>query len=545
MVENSRTTVPLVAAAAALLSLLVYLPALANGFVNLDDPYYITNNPLIKSLDIASLGKLLTTSHLGAWLPLTYLSFAVDYHFWGDNPFGYHLTNLLLHGFNAMLVVLLAHRICRAAGLGPKDDGKRDVSYPLVLLAAGLLFSLHPLRVESVAWATERKDVLSGLPVLAAVLCYCRYVRLTASGEGGARRWAAYLGSFVLFILSLMAKQVSVTLPVVLLLLDWYPFDRLRRDRLLPVLLEKVPFFAVSLAISWLTLYLAVKEKMLIPLEFMPFLVRLVVSGNALFEYCRYFLFPVDIGPYFVLPKPLPSWYLLKAAVIVAVTLLIVRRARRFPGTTVVWCCYLVVMAPMLSFIQAGDDITIACRYTYLPMIAPAIGIALALRRLAGNRGEKGGQRAFLLAGGCTAVFLAVATVQTLRLIPVWRDTGSFWSRVIEVEPVGRAYGDRGVFSLINGNAAAALADFDAAVAIAERAGQKSIYNLYAFRGVALSDLGRFREAIVDFDRAIQLLPHPTYYQARGKALQAVGRFSEAAADFRRAGANPPPIDWF
>jgi protein O-mannosyl-transferase len=552
-----------------IVTLLVYLGALSCSFINLDDPFYITNNPLIRSLDIDALRRIFTEAHLGAWLPLTYVSLAVDYHFWGDNPTGYHLTNILLHAGNAALVVLLADRLLKN-GRGLRVEGRevsvegREVSvegrgmrtqmaglkdggylYPGMLLLAGLLWALHPLRVESVAWAAERKDVLNGLFTLAAILAYIGFVRLKNSGMERRKWLGTYLLSLFLFTLSLLAKQVSVTIPVILLLLDWYPLGRLGKGRLVPLLVEKIPFFAVALLIALVTIYFAVAEKMLSSIQDLPFYVRVLVSGNAIFEYCRLMLFPVGISPYFVLPKPLQYGYLVKTVVVVAVTLFMARFAARRQAAAATWFVFLILLLPMLAFVQAGDDLALAARYTYLPAIAPAIAVAAALVLFTGRLLSQGRRFLATVLLGTVAVFLAVSVGITLKLISVWKDTGSFWSRVIEIEPVGRAYGDRGVYYLINGKSAAAVDDFNAAIDIAAKAGVRSIFNLYAFRGVALSDTGRFSEAVADFDRAIALYPHPTYYQQRGAALKALGREAEAEDDFRRAGPNPPPIDWF
>jgi tetratricopeptide (TPR) repeat protein len=199
----------------------------------------------------------------------------------------------------------------------------------------------------------------------------------------------------------------------------------------------------------------------------------------------------------------------------------------------------------MLAFIQSGDDIALAARYTYLPAIAPTIGCAVLLARQIGRWLEQGAWRRSGAAGALVVLCLCGATAITLQLIPVWKDTGTFWSRVIAIQPVGRAYGDRGVYYLIAGRSAEAERDFTSAIDIALGAGMKSVYNLYAFRGVALSDTGRYAEAVTDFDRAIAIYPHPTYFQLRGAALRALGRTAEAERDFRSAGPNPPPIDWF
>lgn len=525
---------------AGIVTLLVYLGSLSCGFINLDDPFYITNNPLIKSLDFAAVRSIFTEVHLGAWLPLTYLSFAVDYHFWGDNPTGYHLTNILLHAANAFLVVLLTDRLIKG-GRGLRFEGR--YLYPLMLLLAGLLWGLHPLRVESVAWAAERKDVLNGFFTLAAILVYLGYTRRKDAGAGWQGFLPFYSLALALFVLSLLAKQVSVTLPVILLLLDWYPLGRLKKGRLTPLLVEKIPFFAVALLITLVTIHFTVET--LSSMRDLPFYVRVLISGNAIFEYCRLTLFPVGIGPYFVLPKPLPYGYLVKAAVVAAVTLFLLRGRTRWPAAAATWFAFVILLSPMLAFVQTGDDIAMAARYTYLPAVAPCIAAAAAVVLLAGRLQLRGRSYLSVTLLAVVAGFIVINVAVTLKLVKVWQDTGSFWSRVIEIEPVGRAYGDRGVYYLINGRSAAAVADFSAAIDIAAKAGVRSIFNLYAFRGVALSDTGRFAEAVADFDRAIALYPHQTYFQQRGAALKGLGRAAEAEEDFRRAGPSPPPIDWF
>jgi hypothetical protein len=543
-VRADDKTAILVGAIVGIVTLLVYIGSLSCGFINLDDPFYITNNPLIKSLDFSALCRIFTESHLAAWLPLTYISFAVDYHFWGDNPAGFHLTNVLLHAANGSLVVLLADRLCRERFFASIPAVRGRWAYPGMLLLAGLFFALHPLRVESVAWAAERKDVLNGLFTLATLLAYLGYVR-RKDAEEEKRPLPLYLLALVFFILSLLAKQVSITLPVILLLLDWYPLGRFGRGSLVPLLVEKIPFVTISLLITGVTIYFAIMEHKLISMQDMPMYVRVLVSGNALFEYGRLSLIPVGISPYFVLPKPLPYSYLIRTAAVAAMTLFLLRSARRRPAEAATWFAYIILMSPMLAFVHAGDDIALAARYTYLPAIAPGIAAAAWLV-LSAERLEEDGRRIlkWCLLGGI-GLCLAAGIGITVPLINVWKDTGTFWSRVIKIEPVGRAYGDRGVFYLITGRSAEAADDFSAAIGIAESAGVKSIYNLYAFRGVALSDIGRFADAVADFDRAIAIHPHPTYFQLRGVALNALGRMVEAEKDFRRAGSNSPPIDWF
>ncbi len=537
---NRRTMLIKAVTVAFALTFLVYCRALWGGFINLDDPFYITNNPLIANLNGASLRRIFTTPHLGAWLPLTYLSFAIDHFLWGVKPLGYHLTNVLLHAVNAGLVVLLADRLCR--DLFPEAEVAPDARqlYPFMLLLAALFFAIHPLRVESVAWAAERKDVLNGFFTLTALLAYLRFAELQDAAAGRAKRLGTCFVALLLFCCSLLAKQSSVTFPVVLLLLDWYPLNRLQQGRVRGVVAEKLPFFVVALLMTLVTIHFAMAEKALISMQSMPFYVRLLVSGNAVFEYCRFTLLPTGIIPYFVLPKPLPYGYLVKTAVVVAATAAALRSLPGRRAVAVTWLAFIVLLAPMLAFVQAGDDIAMAARYTYLASIVPAIAAAAVLGILHGRLAAAGKYLA-----AAVIAFLLFTAAMTQQLIGVWHDTGTFWSRVIEVEPVGRAYGDRGVYYLINGRSAEAVEDFSAAIAISVNTGLKPGYNLYAFRGVGLSDTGRYVEAVSDFDRAIAIYPHPTYYYYRGLALQALGRTTDAENDLRRAGPQPPPIDWF
>jgi protein O-mannosyl-transferase len=536
-IARNTTTIALTA---GLICLLVYLRALSCGFVNLDDPYFILNNEAIRHLDGRLLAWAFGPPGFDLWIPLTWLSLAVDYRVWGLNPLGYHLTNILLHAANTALVVLIADRLCRDRCGEAEGSAGRPHLHAAMLLLAGLLFGIHPLRVESVAWVTERKDVLNGLFSLGSVLLYLCYVQRRERGQGGT---GAYLFSLLLFALSLMAKSVSVVLPAMLLVADWYPLRRLRKGKTAAVLREKVPFLALSTAITVVTVAFAARNQLLTTLSELSFGQRLLVAGNALFEYVRLELYPVGISPYYVLPAGMPASFAVKTAAVVAIACCVAAAARRRPGLAAAWLCFLLPLLPVLGFMQNGEQ-ALAARYSYLPSVAPAITVA-ALVVAAYRRIAAAGPRP--LTHGVVALVAAVLLFyagMTMRLIDVWHDTGTLWSRVIDVGPLGRAYADRGVFYLSTGKSGAAVDDFSAALRIAAAAGMPT-HNLLAFRGVALEDTGRFEEAIGDLTAAIGVLPHPTYYHHRGLALRGVGRAREAAEDFALAGPNPPPIDWF
>ena len=235
----------------ALVSFVVFLPALEAGFVNWDDDQNFLDNPNYRGLGAAQLRWMFTTFLMGHYIPLSWVTLGLDYVVWGMRPAGYHLTNLLLHVANAVLFYFMALRLLRASTPGDHADG--SLALTLGSGFATLLFAVHPLRAESVAWITERRDVLSGLFYLAAVLAYLRYCDGAVSDGSRTRKW--YWASLGLFALALLSKAMAVTLPVILLVLDVYPLRRLggvggRRPwaSSRSVVTEKLPFFVLSLA---------------------------------------------------------------------------------------------------------------------------------------------------------------------------------------------------------------------------------------------------------------------------------------------------------
>ncbi|MDA8414299.1 MAG: hypothetical protein M0023_11010 [Desulfobacteraceae bacterium] len=534
--RNSATTMAL---AAGVICLLVYLRALSCGFVNMDDPDYVLNNPLVRALDRDHLVAAFSTVHAGFWMPLTWISLAIDYHFWGLNPVGYHLTNILLHSLNTGLVVLIAAELGKVIS----SPGKGGQIHPLTLLLAGLLWGLHPLRVESVAWVTERKDVLNGLFFLGSLFCYLRYARESRSPENHFRARRDYLLSLVLFMLSLMAKPVSVVLPFMLLVLDWYPLRRLTRARLRAVVAEKIPFLVCSASMVVATLLIARQSHILASYDNLSLLQRLAVSGNALFEYCRLMLWPVGILPLHVIDAAQMAAYALKGMTFVLFSAAGVYAFRKGHWPAAVLLCFLLPLLPVLAIFQNGIQ-AFAARFTYLPSIAPGIlaayAVGAAYNRSSG-RWAGFARQAIPVAG--VALIVAYG-ITTWRFVGIWKNTETVWSRIIDLQPTGRAYKERGLYYLSRGEDRAAEQDLTASIGFAQRVGLEEIYRLYALRGVALLNQERYAAAVEDFDRAIPLCPDPRYYYQRGRAFEALGKHNEAKADFHRAGRADGPIEW-
>ncbi len=541
--RTTRYNAVYIGLATALICLIVYLQALSCGFVNLDDPDYVLNNLAIRQLDGNLLKFAFTAPHAGFWMPLTWISLAVDYQLWGLNPLGYHLTNIMLHALNAGLVVLIADMLCRDSFAESAISPDTKYLYPCMLLLAGLLWGLHPLRVESVAWVTERKDVLNGLFTLGSVLYYLRYAQAQeAPGRNGAVLHY-YPIALVLFALSLMAKPVSVVLPLMLLVVDWYPLGRLRKGNLRRVLIEKVPFLVFSCAMAIATIRFAEQSRILAAYDSLSLGQRLIVSGNAIFEYCRMILFPVGILPLHIINASSMPVYAAKTVVVTVICFCMYacRRSRWLPAT---WLCFVIPLVPVLGFFQNGIQ-AYASRFTYLPSVAPSVAAAILLA-VAYNK-AKGVRRRF---ARMALIILSAALIlsyagMTLILIPVWKDTGTVWSRIIAVQPTGRAYKERGIYHLTTGDYSAAADDLTASIEFAKRAGLPEIYNLFAFRGVALRRQGYHDKAIADLSHAIALFPHPNYYYQRGLALSASGNVREAEDDFRRAAGENGPIEWY
>src|SRR5438552_2584123 len=313
----------------ALLTLAAFAPGLRNGFV-WDDQFNFVDNPHVRGLGWSELRWMLTTAGSthpgwgGQWIPLTWLTVALDYRLWGLNPLGYHLTNLVLHAANAVLLFALARRLLAAAtptgGAGALSVGAATTA---------LFWALHPLRVESVAWATERRDVLSGVFFLLAVLTY---VRAVLAGAPGRRWWLA--GSVGAYALALASKATVLGLPLALLVLDAYPLARLRgrwRERLV----EKVPYALLAAADAGLTLHAVRVAASLTPADQYPLPARVATALYGLWFYVEKTVFPLGLSPLYELPapvRPLDPPFLVRAlaVLVVSVGLWLVRR--RWPG---------------------------------------------------------------------------------------------------------------------------------------------------------------------------------------------------------------------
>jgi protein O-mannosyl-transferase len=440
------------AAAAALITFIVYLPVLNNDFLlTWDDNGYIVRNPYIRSFDLGLIKWAFTDFTTGNWHPLTWMSHALDYAIWGLNPAGHHLTSIIFHAVNTFLVTLLTIELTAALRERKIPDAHSpsldEPSTWIAAVVAGLLFGLHPLHVESVAWASERKDLLCALFFLLSIAAYLNYVR-GADSAAGVKKVAPqffnkhYLYAVGFFIFALSSKSMAVTLPLVLLILDWYPLNRMRQGKSIGTLLaEKLPFISLSLVFSILTVAAQEKGGAMGSLEYTSLSTRVLVGSEALVSYLGKMIWPATLSPFYPYPNPetVSLWtfeYGLAVVLVVGITALCLGMVRKHRLWLSVWSYYVVTLAPVLGIVQVGSQ-SMADRYTYLPSLGPflATGLAAAWVVKKINMIRKG-RTAARIVGVAVAVSLFVAlSYLTVKQVGIWKDSTRFWFYIIEHEP--------------------------------------------------------------------------------------------------------------
>jgi tetratricopeptide (TPR) repeat protein len=550
--------IPLILVFLTAATLLVFWQVNHCEFITYDDNVYVTENgPVQNGLTVEGIRWAFTTYHAFNWHPLTWLSHMLDVQLFGLNPRWHHLTSLLFHLANTLLLFLVLHRMTQA----PWQSG---------FVAA--LFALHPFHVESVAWVAERKDVLSTLFWMLTLGAYLYYVE-----RPGLWR---YLAVFVFFALGLMAKPMLVTLPFVLVLLDFWPLMRFERkaitpeipveaskavaaakrkgkagkkqalegavnaesgewkarqkatDRsqwawLWPLLREKIPLFALT-AISCIVTYLAQQEGgAVVPVETLPISVRI---SNAFVSYILYIVKMIWPGGLAVLyPHPLmwPLWQTLGAVVLfVVLSFMVIRWAKRFPYLAVGWLWYVGTLVPVIGLVQVGSH-AMADRYTYVPLIGLFILAAWGIPQLL-----KGWRWRNEALAASSALILVSLVAVTWTQVGYWQNSIKLYDHALSVTRQNwLIYNNRGNVYNKLGNLARAIQDYDWAIQI-----NPKYADAYNNRGNAYNKLGNPTRAIQDYDRAIQIDPKLAQaYNNRGIAYRRLGNPTRAIQDYDRA----------
>jgi len=503
----------------ALLTVVLYLPALEYDFVNWDDDNYVYENINIRTLDAQSIQWMFTAFHSANWHPVTWLSHAADYAVWGLNPMGHHLTSIILHGINTFLVAIFVMRLVPSATL------------PLIAGAiTALLFGIHPLHVESVAWVSERKDLLCALFFLLSLLSYLGYAGyLTNSGRSAASRRSQYGLCLLFFIFALLSKPMAVTLPFVLIILDIYPLQRLGAaapsshlinsilgnkagsDRppsaWVAVLGEKLPFFALSAASSAITIMAQNAAHALVPIMAHPLEDRVWTAVRALFFYLAKMIWPANLAPLYPIPYKLSInaehiGSLLSGIGITALCIYLWFRHRKVFLSA--WVYYVLCLLPVLGIVQVGGQ-SAAARYTYLPLLSPflLIGLAVALqwKRNDLKSGESIKNKLPILLP--VMIILAVLSHMTVNQMAIWKDSISLWSAELAQFPsTHTSYERRALAYEQKGDYGNAIADLKKSISI-----NSMNPNTYHKLGVVYRRSDSSRSAFENFIKATDLYP--------------------------------------
>lgn len=507
---------------------LAFAPSLKNGFINWDDDVYVTENPTIRALSWQNLRTIFNSSYTGVYIPLTILSFAVEYRIFGLNPLGYHLDSLILHVLNALLVLWLVLLLTR--------------SLPVSVLTA-LFFGLHPLRVESVAWATERKDVLFGFFFLLSALAYLYYVRRRSRGQSqdalsgharaqspGHTRAASrmyYILSLAAFALAVFSKPMAVTLPLILFLFDFLARRRFSRESIS----EKIPFVVIAVAFVAIEAVVGGSLKVASPGTPTGIFHRISIASFAVMFYVSKALVPVKLAilyPYTDAVKGmLPTWFHFAPLTMLAAGFLIAY-SLRYTRKVLFGCLFaLFAVAPVLQFIPVPGDAIVADRHTYMMAVGIAYLVAEGLVYLYGRRSARPARYGSVaIAAGIIVVLFGL----TFQRSKVWKDSIAVWSDVFSkyriVAPI--AYYNRAEAYSASKQYTKAIHDLKMAVEL-----NPDYVDAHNNLGIAYAETGDFDAAIAQYNQALAVRPgFADAYYNRAMAHIKKKDFAAAAGDF-------------
>jgi protein O-mannosyl-transferase len=493
-VKSSRTAVCQILAVVVLAA---FAPALRNDFTGYDDPDYVTHNPhVVGGLTGANVAWAVTHAYASNWHPLTWISHELDYTLYGPRPFGHHLTSLLLHVVNTILLFLWLSGLTGAKGRS-------------ALVAAA--FGLHPLHVESVAWVAERKDVLSTFFALLALLAFSAYVR-----RPGLARYVAVL---LLFTASVASKATWVTLPLLLVLLDWWPFGR-RAWR------EKAPLAAVAALASAAAVWAQRAGASVSALDQLPLGLRLSNAVVSLVRYLGKAAWPLDLAVFYPFPNTIPAWQTgLSVLAVAAATGAAIRLRGRYPWLAVGWGWYLVALLPVIGIVQVGMQ-AMADRYMYVPLIGLLIAVVWTVP-------ERPAIRSLAVA------VLAVWAVLTWWQCEVWHDGLTLFQHAAAVTRDNFvAHDNLGVELDRRGRAEEALAEYREALRIrpGDRNASENVAQANFQTGARLLEAAKFHEAAERFQEGLRLRPgNALAHSYLGLAQASLEQYDEALRSFNQA----------
>jgi len=492
----------------------VYMQVGNYQFINSDDNAYVTNNPHVSSgLTGENIAWAFHSVYAGNWHPITWLSHMADAQLYGLNPRGHHLSSVAIHIASTMLLFFLLLRLT-------------GTLFQSLFVAA--LFALHPLHVESVAWVAERKDVLSGFFWFLTIFLYAEYV--------AEQRPALYLLALCSFVLGLMSKPMLVTLPIVLILIDFWPLGRYKLEltqgprqlikKAVALAKEKVPFFLCSLMSGIITIYAQHNAGAIQGLLYKPFWLRI---ENALTAYIKYIcktIWPLDLAVYYPFSLPIPLWHVICSLIILLLlSVVAIRSGRHHPYFAVGWFWFLITLVPVIGLIQVGGQ-SMADRYSYLPVTGLFIIVAWGVPDLV--KGMRNRQSILALLAG---VVISISAILTWQQLGYWQDSISLYRHTLKVT-TGNYF--------IHTNLGAALAekeDLDAAIreyqeALRINSGLAEAHNNL---GIAYYIKGDLNAAIREFMYTLFINPNfADTHNKLGVALARKGNLDAALQEFQK-----------
>jgi tetratricopeptide (TPR) repeat protein len=508
----------LVCALLAAAVLAVYWQALSCTFVNFDDGDYVTLNPNIQQgLNWQSIKWAFTSGHAANWHPVTWVSHIIDYRLYHLEPAGHHLTSLLLHLANVVLLFLLLNRLTGAL-------------WRSAWVAA--IFALHPLRVESVVWVAERKDVLSTFFWMLTVMAYVRYVENLKSQILNFKFY--YALALVFFALGLMSKSMLVTLPFVLLLLDYWPLGRLEFGPKFPwrLVVEKIPFFLLAVGSSAVTFLVQNHSGVVASLSTVSLGERLANAPVAYVRYLGKIFWPSGLAVFY----GYEHWNFYQVAgallLLAGMTAYVVQQRRTRPYLAVGWFWFLGMLLPTIGLVQVGHQ-SMADRYSYLPSVGISIMAAWGLREMAAGR-----PRLRLAVATMGALAVAACAAGTCRQIEFWKNPVALFARAAEMsEQDCQTCYNVGCDVMQQGNFTRAIRCFERALKAAGKNDPPSLLaRVHNNLGCAFLEQGQITNAVANLESALKLQPsYPQAYYNMGRAFMTNGQPKVAADCFQRA----------
>lgn len=487
-----------------------YSPVLFNDFINLDDPQYILDNTDIQSFNIHNLKRLFTSTYVGNYQPVTMLSYMIEYTLLGAKPAMFHFTNLILHLLNALLVYLIFIRL---------------INNKTISFVTALLFSIHPLHVESVAWASARKDVMYTLFFLSSAFYYLKYVH--------DKNNKYLVLSLILFVLSILSKAQAVVLPMVLLLFDFLQKRKINKQ----TIADKTPFFLLSFLFGALAFYIQNKSGAVQDFTYFPFVTRILFACYGLVGYLWKLLLPINLSCFYPYPETNDvintNWVYAAPIIILVISVAIYKYVKKSREVIFGILFFIVTISLVLQLIPVGDAV-MADRYSYIPFI----GLFFIAGHFYNSIFEYKRKSALVKPTGII-ITIALSVLSFIRSSE-WENSITLYTSSLNNYPAAIIYNNRGAALAAEGKNEEALDDFNNVLKLKPR-----YPNGHQNRGITLQKLNKYEEAIIDFSEEIKINPkNMAAYNNRGNCYKALNKYKEAIDDYNSIlKINPNNLD--